>query len=78
MEGDGHRTSNQRMKYGVLSLRRSKLTLVAISRYEFSAISGSVAGLTFFLGHADVDGAAATEMNESQMRNNGDVLPYLQ
>lgn len=78
MEGDGHRTSSQRVKYGVLSLRQSKLTLLAISRCEVSAISGLVAGLTFLLSHVDVDGAADPEMNESKMRNNGDVLPYLQ
>lgn len=78
MEGDGYRTSNQCMKYGVLSLRRSKLTSVAISRHEVSTISGLVAGLAFLSGHADIDGAAETEMNESKMRNNGDVLPYLQ
>ena len=78
MEGDGYRTSNQCMKYGVLSLRRSKLTSVAISRHEVSTISGLVAGVTFLSDHADVDGAAETETNESKMRNNGDVLPYLQ
>ena len=76
MEGDGYRTNNQCMK--LLSLRRSKLTSVAISRREVSAISGLVAGLTFLSGHTDVDGAAETEMNESKMRNNGDVPPYLQ
>ena len=78
--GEYRRDSQVEEKDNNLRLIHLDPKLVYISRcWKISPVSNILAaGLTFILGHVDVEGATKPLIYESILKYNADVLPYLQ